>query len=103
MRVGIIALALALGGCQYIEYPTHGPDAGNPNRMAYAGQPGGLYDRAANPPQDIGQVTYNPDAPLANNLPADETLPAPSISAPPAGTVTAAPLPPMARPAARGR
>ena len=103
MRFGIIALALALGGCQYIEYPLPGPDAGNPNRMAYAGQPGSLYDRAANPPTDIGRASYNAYAPLANNLPADETLPPPTLPGPLAGPVTAAPLAPMARPATPGR
>jgi hypothetical protein len=90
MRVGFIALALALGGCQYIEYPTAGPDAGNPNRMAYVGQPGSQYDPAANPPRDVGQVTYNPDAPLAN-LPADETVPPP----PAASAISTAPLTPV--------
>jgi len=95
MRIGIVALALALGGCQYIEYPPPGPDAGNPNHMPYAGGPGSLYDRAANPPSNIGRVSYDAYAPLANNLPADETLPAPNLSTP-AGGVTAAPLPPTA-------
>ncbi len=93
MRIGIVALALALGGCQSLEYPSHGPDAGNPNRMAYAGDPGSVYDRAANPPGNIGRATYDAYAPLTN-LPADEMLPAPSLDAPPAGAVTAAPLNP---------
>jgi hypothetical protein len=102
MRVAVSALVLcvALGGCQYIKYPTHGPDAGNPDHDAYAGAPGSAYDRAANPPSDIGLASYNAYAPLANNLPADETLPAPTLAGPAPGAVTAAPLPPMARPPA---
>ena len=39
---------------------------GNPNWDAYASQPGSTYDSAANPPQTIGTVAYNPYAPLAS-------------------------------------
>lgn len=52
---------------------------GNPNWANYAGQPGSTYDAAANPPQTIGNVTYNPYAPLPSVAPA-----APSGSANPA-------------------
>jgi len=81
MRIGIIALALALGGCQTIEYPSHGPDAGNPNHMAYAGASGSVYDRAANPPSDIGRSSYDAYGPLTD-LPAGDTLPPPGAAAP---------------------
>jgi len=37
---------------------------GNPNGDAYAGQPGSVYDAAANPPQTIGVSHYDPYAPL---------------------------------------
>ena len=76
MRFAIAALVacVGLGGCQYIEYPSAGPDAGNPNHMAYAGGPGSVYDRAANPPSDIGRASYDAYSPI-NNLPADERLP----------------------------
>lgn len=108
MRVAVSALVLcvALGGCQYIKYPTHGPDAGNPDHDAYAEEPGSTYDHAANPPTNIGRASYDAYAPLAANLPADETLPPPATSStvPPAGSVTTAPLnSPMARPPAPGR
>jgi hypothetical protein len=96
--IGIVALALTLGGCQYVEYPLPGPDAGNPSRMPYAGGPGSLYDSAANPPSNIGRASYDAYSPLTN-LPADEALPPPSAPL----AVTAAPLPPMANPPARGR
>jgi hypothetical protein len=99
MKIAVIALALCVGlaGCQYIKYP-HGPDAGNLNHAAYAGDPGSVYDRAANPPTNIGRAAYDPNAPLPAHMPADETLPA----GPPGNAVTTAPLnPAMANPAAR--
>lgn len=45
-----------------------GPD-GNPEHDAYAGQPGSVYDPAANPPRQIGTVTYNPDTATLTNDP----------------------------------
>jgi hypothetical protein len=44
--------------------------AGNPNWNSYVGQAGSTYDAAANPPQTIGTVTYNPLAPLPPITPA---------------------------------
>jgi hypothetical protein len=46
--------------------------AGNPDRTAYAGQPGSTYDAAANPAQPAAPIAYNPLAPL----PAPATTPA---------------------------
>jgi hypothetical protein len=37
---------------------------GNPDREPYAGESGGVYDSAANPPRTDGVVTYDPNAPL---------------------------------------
>jgi hypothetical protein len=37
---------------------------GNPNDASYAGQPGSVYDSAANPAKTNGVVSYNPMAPL---------------------------------------
>ena len=86
MKVTVIALVLCagLGGCQFIKHPS-GPDMGNPNHTAYAGEPASVYDRATNPRRNISKVTYSPDAPLPTNLPAYETLPPPA-SGPPAWT-----------------
>jgi hypothetical protein len=44
--------------------------AGNPNWASYSGQPGSTYDSAANPPQTVGTVTYDPYAPLPPVVPA---------------------------------
>jgi hypothetical protein len=44
--------------------------AGNRNWDPYAGQPGSTYDTAANPPQTIGTVSYNPYGPLPPVSPA---------------------------------
>ena len=75
MRVAIALMFCAtLGGCEYFHDPLQ-HDPGNPAHDAYAGQPGSVYDAAANPPRDIGQVAYDPNAPLPRNLPADATLP----------------------------
>ncbi|MBV9548942.1 MAG: hypothetical protein JO256_04640 [Alphaproteobacteria bacterium] len=92
MRISaaVLVLSAALGGCHYFDDPSRGPHAGNPNLMAYAGDPGSTYDRSANPPRDIGQVTYKPDGPLTN-LPADAALPTP----PPPTAVTTTPLAPL--------
>ena len=55
--------------------------AGNPNRDPYLGEPGSVYDSAANPPRTDAVVTYNPNAPLpppaVNNAPANANMPAP--------------------------
>jgi len=60
---------------------------GNPNGDAYAGQPGSVYDAAANPPQTIGVVRYNPFAPLpaqtAGTVPAQTPMPAAGAALPP--------------------
>lgn len=58
-----------------------GPD-GNPEHDAYAGQPGSVYDPAANPPQMLGTVTYNPDAvtPQVAPIPQAQTAPAPAAN-----------------------
>ena len=56
--------------------------AGNPNWDNYAGQPGSTYDTAANPPQTIGQVQYNPYAPLPSVTPASPSGSANTMSAP---------------------
>lgn len=68
----LTALLLAtasLGACQYI-HPLSGPDAGNPNHTPYAGEPGSVYDSAANPPRSGPPGTYNPQAPIPNVAPA---------------------------------
>ena len=58
-----------------------GAVAGNPNDDSYAGQAGGTYDAAANPPRTDAVVTYNPNAPLPK--PIDNTLgPSGSAAAP---------------------
>ena len=44
--------------------------SGNPNWDNYAGQPGSTYDSAANAPQTIGTVQYNPYAALPSVTPA---------------------------------
>jgi hypothetical protein len=56
---------------------------GNPNGDPYAGQPGSTYDKAANPPQTIGVVTYDPYAPLPPQ--ANNPIPVPASSLPAAG------------------
>ena len=94
--LALFAAAASLTACAYPDPSS--PDVGNPNRFAYAGTPGSFYDPAVNPPKDIGQVAYDPNQPLGNNLPADETLPPPQTSS----AVTSVPLKPaMGNPAAR--
>ena len=90
IAIGLLFLGTALGGCQYLGNPAWGPDAGNPNHFAYAGAPGSVYDVAANPPSDIGRVSYNAYAPLTNNLPADAALPPPTAAT---GPVNMGPVP----------
>lgn len=86
MKIAAIALVLCFGlaGCQFFADP-HGPNPGNPDSAAYAGDPGSVYDRAANPPSNIGRASYDPNAPLPASLPASQAL---------QPTVTGAPLPP---------
>lgn len=43
--------------------------AGNPNADAYFGSPGSTYDAKANPPRNIGTVSYDPTAPLPGTIP----------------------------------
>jgi hypothetical protein len=81
--------AASLSGCDILSYPTE--PAGNPSQKPYAGDHGSVYDAAANPAQNVGQVAYNPNQPLPDNLPADSALPAPANP----NTVTTMPLTPM--------
>lgn len=81
--------AASLSGCDILYYPTQPP--GNPSKSHYAGERGSVYDASANPAQNVGQVAYNPNQPLPNNLPADSALPAPANP----NTVTTMPLTPM--------
>lgn len=55
--VGVMSLALT--GCALYR-----PSAGNPNGDAYTGQAGSTYEASVNPPSTVGQVNYNPSAPL---------------------------------------
>lgn len=55
--VGVMSLALS--GCALYR-----PSAGNPNGDAYVGNAGSTYEAAVNPPSTVGQVSYNPSAPL---------------------------------------
>ena len=72
----LFALLAATASLTACAYPDHNaPDVGNLNHFAYAGEPGSAYDRAANPPRDIGQVAYDPNQPLALNLPANDPQP----------------------------
>jgi hypothetical protein len=80
----ILAAALALGGCNDIT----AMQDGNPDGMAYAGSAGSVYSAAANPPQAIGTVTYNPDA---TPMPASD-LPTPGAS--PTGATAPSSVPP---------
>jgi hypothetical protein len=77
---------LALPGCAL-----YAPSAGNPNGDAYLGARGSTYEASVNPGQTVGQVAYNPSAPLPPT--ADTTM---SNGAP-----LVAPPPPPARPAPR--
>jgi hypothetical protein len=73
--VGVMSLALA--GCALYR-----PSAGNPNGDAYVGHAGSTYEAAVNPASTVGQVSYNPSAPLpeATQLP---TASGAAISGPP--------------------
>ena len=55
--VGVMSLALT--GCALYR-----PSAGNPNGDAYLGNGGSTYEAKTNPPNTVGQASYNPSAPL---------------------------------------
>lgn len=59
--VGVMSLALT--GCALYR-----PSAGNPNGDAYVGQAGSTYEAAVNPAGTVGQVSYNPSAPLPETV-----------------------------------
>ena len=75
-------LSLALSGCALYR-----PSAGNPNGDAYIGSPASTYEARANPPKIMGEVSYNPSAPLpettqpaaasGSGMPAPRSNPAP--------------------------
>jgi hypothetical protein len=73
----IAKILLSLSWITFVPYSWAfpGPD-GNPDRQPYAGQPGSVYDPAANPPRQIGTVAYNPDAPA----PGDPALQIPPVN-----------------------
>jgi len=75
---------LILGlGLMVLPYQSLIPSSdGNPNGLPYAGQPGSIYDAAANPPRTDSMVTYNPLAPLPQ--PPVATVGANGSAAPPA-------------------
>ena len=52
-------MSLALTGCALYR-----PSAGNPNGDAYIGHAASTYETTVNPPATVGQVRYNPSAPL---------------------------------------
>jgi hypothetical protein len=56
----VAAFFLGLSACA-------SPNEGNPDADAYVGNPGSVYDVAANPPRTIGMVSYNPMAPLPSS------------------------------------
>ena len=55
--IGVMSLALT--GCAFYR-----PSAGNPNGDAYLGNGGSTYEAKVNPPNNVGQVSYNPSAAL---------------------------------------
>lgn len=75
-------LALGLSGCALYR-----PSAGNPNGDAYVGGSDSTYEARANPPQTIGQVAYNPSAPLPESVepsvPSGAALSMPTTPPPP--------------------
>jgi len=71
MKTVALALLVFLGGCSSM---TGGSD-GNPNDVAYAGTQGSVYDSSANPPAQVGTVTYDENA--AQKIP-DDVIPAPN-------------------------
>jgi hypothetical protein len=68
----VITGILSLAACSPLTTLTPG-NAGNPNAFPYVASAGSVYDQAANPPSNIGGVTYNPDAPIT--VPADMSIP----------------------------
>jgi hypothetical protein len=54
LALAAIILPIALAGCM-------GPE-GNPNGMAYAGEPDGVIGA---PPQSLGAASYDPSGPVA--------------------------------------
>jgi hypothetical protein len=61
LRLILVAtLGLALSACAL-----YTPSEGNPDGDAYIGSHGSAYETAANPPQNMGGVSYNPSAPLS--------------------------------------
>jgi hypothetical protein len=92
----IFTLALAVASLTACAYPDpNATDAGNPNHFAYAGAPGSVYDVAANPPKDMGQVAYNPNQPLEVNLPSNDPASASRSTTPEMAPVTATPPNPV--------
>ncbi len=86
MKSGLILAGLAiLGPLNPLWFPygalIPGP-SGNPDWNAYAGQPGSTYDAAANPPQTVGMVSYDPYAPLPPVTPATPSGSASNATAP---------------------
>lgn len=77
-------LGLSLSGCAL-----YAPSDGNPDGNAYLGNKGSVYEAAVNPAKNVGEVTYNPSAPL------------PETTQPPVanGSGMTAPPPPPAMPA----
>ena len=73
-------MALGFGAGAYGLLVPQSP--GNPNGDAYIGQPGSVYDKAANPPRTAGVVTYNPYAPLPPQANASTATPMPAAPAP---------------------
>jgi hypothetical protein len=73
MKSGIILAGLAILGPLnplWVPYGAFVPKSwGNPDWDTYLGEAGSTYDAAANPPQTIGTVTYNPYAPMPSVSP----------------------------------
>jgi hypothetical protein len=73
MKSGLILAGLAILGPLnplWFPYGAFIPSSpGNPDWSPYVGQLGSTYDSAANPPQTIGTVSYNPYAPLPTVVP----------------------------------
>ncbi len=83
MKSGLVLASLIIFTPLWVPYGAFvTKSAGNPNWDSYIGQPGSTYDSAANAPQTIGTVTYNPNAPLPPVTPAT-----------PSGSATMAPRP----------
>ena len=71
MKSGMVLLSLMIFTPLWVPYGAFvTKSAGNPDWDSYVGQPASVYDSAANPPQTIGTVSYNPMAPLPQTAPA---------------------------------